>query len=278
MKIMKRDGHTHTHFCLHGSGEETEAFVVKAIAEGFEEYSFTEHIPLPSRVISSYTKEVQKTFTVIDDDLDAYIKEMEKLQKKYRDRIKLNIGLEVDYLPDDLAFVKDILQEYGPYLQDSLLSLHFLHSSAGYRCVDFSLEDFQEKVLSVYKTYEEIQLEYYRTVKAALFADLGPYKPQRIGHLSLCNMFQHILNPEGCLSENVNSEIMTVLALIKQKGFSLDINMAGLFKEHCLEPYPSPWIIQEARKLGIPMVYGSDAHSVRDVGRGYDNFRKLVLE
>ncbi len=278
MKLIKRDGHTHTHFCLHGSGEEAEAFVVKAIAEGFEEYSFTEHIPLPAGVTNSYPQEIRETFTIIDDDLDPYVREMERLQKKYRDRIKLNIGLEVDFLPNDLSFVKEILREYGPYLQDSLLSVHFLYTTEGYKCVDFSPEDFQEKLLPLYGTYEEVQLEYYRTIQEALAADLGPYKPRRIGHLSLCNKFQHALNPQGSLSEKVKVEIRKVLGLLKEKGVGLDVNMAGLFKEHCRETYPSPWIIQEARELGIPLVYGSDAHSVEDVGRGYDTFRKLVLE
>ncbi len=46
---MKRDGHTHTEFCPHGSGEDVELFILKAIKLGFTEYSITEHNPLPKR-------------------------------------------------------------------------------------------------------------------------------------------------------------------------------------------------------------------------------------
>ena len=43
--LPKRDGHTHTEFCPHGSRESTELFIRRAIELGFETYSLTEHPP-----------------------------------------------------------------------------------------------------------------------------------------------------------------------------------------------------------------------------------------
>lgn len=45
---MKIDGHTHTHYCPHGSGEETAKYIEQAIELGFDLYVFTEHQPLPA--------------------------------------------------------------------------------------------------------------------------------------------------------------------------------------------------------------------------------------
>jgi len=42
------------------------------------------------------------------------------------------------------------------------------------------------------------------------------------------------------------------------------------------ESYPAPWIVQAARQLKIPLVYGSDAHAVEDVGRAYDYYLQLI--
>jgi histidinol-phosphatase (PHP family) len=56
----------------------------------------------------------------------------------------------------------------------------------------------------------------------------------------------------------------------------LDLNAAGLFKPDCQELYPPPWILQEAIQRKIPFVYGSDAHSVKGVGQGFEAAESLV--
>jgi len=51
---------------------------------------------------------------------------------------------------------------------------------------------------------------------------------------------------------------------------ALDYNGAGINKPFCLEPYPPDWIVKEAAKQKIPLIYGSDAHTARDLNQGYD--------
>lgn len=47
--MLKREGHSHTEFCPHGSGDDVELMIQRAIYLGFKEYSITEHAPLPPR-------------------------------------------------------------------------------------------------------------------------------------------------------------------------------------------------------------------------------------
>jgi histidinol-phosphatase (PHP family) len=63
---MKVDGHTHTHFYPHGSGEEKAKFIEKAIELGFERYVLTEHAPLPRSFCDAlpYEKELFRYFTM----------------------------------------------------------------------------------------------------------------------------------------------------------------------------------------------------------------------
>jgi histidinol-phosphatase (PHP family) len=42
-----------------------------------------------------------------------------------------------------------------------------------------------------------------------------------------------------------------------------------------LEPYPSEWIVRKAQELGIPFVFGSDAHAVKEVGRDYNRYESI---
>jgi histidinol-phosphatase (PHP family) len=275
---IKRDGHTHTHYCLHASGEHAEEYVQKAIEEGFTVYSFTEHLPFSESFMQKfpYPEEVKKGLGFLNDDLDGYFREMLALKKKYKDKIQLLVGLEIDYLPGEHDFLRFMLKEYGPFLEDGLLSVHIIEGHKGSRCVDMTPADFTEGLLDYYSTYEKVQLAYYQTIKEALLVDLGPYKPKRISHFTLCHKFQHYFEQAGKVSNNIKKTVVDLLAYMKEHGYSLDVNMAGLFKEYCREPYPTPWIIQGARQLKIPLVYGSDAHAVEDVGRAYDYYLQLM--
>jgi histidinol-phosphatase (PHP family) len=275
---LKRDGHTHTHYCLHGSGEHVEKFVLRAIEMKFQVYSFTEHLPLPDSFLNEfhYPDEVKEAFGFLNDDLDGYFKEMLALKEKYKDQIELLIGLEIDYLADEHEYLRAILKDYGSFLEDGLLSVHIIEGLGGWRCIDLSPEDFQIGLIDYYGSYEKAQLAYYQTVKEALQADLGPSKPKRISHLTLCNKFQHYFGQAGIVSEKLKATILDLLVYMRDHGYSIDANMSGLHREYCLEPYPAPWIIGLAKKLGIPLIYGSDAHQVKNVGRSYEHYLELI--
>ncbi len=276
--MQKRDGHTHSHFCRHGSGEETELFIRKAIQEGFTTYSVTEHLPLPDELLKQmpYSAGFRDSMEITPNELDDYIKEIERLKKKYRSEIQILCGFELDYLVGYEDYARILLKEYGPYLEDGLLSVHIMSGKNGLRCVDHSAEDFQEGLIEYYGSYHAAQQAYYRTVGQALKADLGKYKPRRIGHLCLCNKYQKILNPQGEISHETTTIIRDLLIQISQAGYELDVNVAGLYRKYCGEIYLLPWMVQLARELKIPLIYGSDSHAVEDVGRAYAEYTQLV--
>lgn len=275
---MKCDGHTHSSFCLHGSGEETELFILQAIQAGFTTYSVTEHMPLPQDLLRvlPYSQEFKDSLELRNNDLDGYIKEMEKLKKKYRDKIELLCGIELDFLSGQEAYSRLLLREYGPYLDDGLLSVHLIPGQDGLRCVDHDPEDFRAGLIKYYGSYHLAQQAYYQTVREAVQADLGRYKPKRIGHLCLCNKFQQVLNPQGEENEQTTKQARELLLYLGQAGYSLDVNVAGLFKQHCGQIYLLPWMAKLAQEQRIPLIYGSDAHGVAEVGRAYKQYETLL--
>ncbi len=192
-----------------------------------------------------------------EQDLDKYFKEMHRLKEKYKDQIDIKVGLELDFLPNHISWTRDILNEYGEYLDESILSIHFLKGNRGWRCVDLNPEDFKEGLLDFYKSFEKVQLEYYRVLKEGISTDYGRYTPRKIGHISLCQKFQHyfLKNEETKLTQAVENEILSSLRLIKSKNKKIDYNVAGLYKAYCNEPYPSDWIVYQADKLGIQFEY-----------------------
>lgn len=275
---MKADGHTHTEYCRHGSGEATELFIQKAIELGFQSYSLTEHPPLPPDFKASlpYTPVYVENIAMKESEMDSYIRDMLRLKEKYKDKIQLKVGLEVDFLPEHTGWTRGLLREYGPHLDDSLISLHFLKGNKGYRCIDLNPEDFKEGLLNFYGSFEKVVEAYFDELERMVLADFGPYKPKRIGHFNLYRKFQYAFYPHGYItSQQDELKIENLLSHIKEKGYSLDYNAAGLFKPLCREPYLTVSMVKRCTQLKIPMVYGSDSHSVGDVGRGYKIFEKV---
>lgn len=272
---MKRDGHTHTEFCPHGTHDDVEEMVLKAIELDFDEYSIVEHAPLSSEFMKNTAgdKEAVTTASMAMSDLPYYFKKMNHIKKKYASDLLIHIGFEVDYLIGYEDFTRDFLNEYGPQTDDGVLSLHFLEGQGGFRSIDFSAEDYNEGIVQSYGGFEQAQLAYLEGVKQSIEADLGPFKPQRIGHISLCQKFQQFFGADTSdFSEEVMDKFQAILALVKKRDYELDFNTAGLFKPLCGETYPPKKIVTLAKALQIPFVYGSDSHGVQDIGRGYDTY------
>ncbi|SFJ69564.1 histidinol-phosphatase HisJ [Thermoflavimicrobium dichotomicum] len=273
---MKIDGHTHTHYCPHGSGEETAKYIEKAIELDFDVYVLTEHPPLPASFRNQlpYSEELISSLAMKEADLDSYIKEMHKLKQKYKDRIQIRVGLELDYLPEHLDWTRYLLKEYDGYLDETILSVHFLKGVNGWRCVDLTPEDYKEGLIEYYGDFHSVQKVYYQTLQEAICT----FHPTRVGHLTLCQKFQHYFANGLYIPEETRKQILSILSIIKQQGCSLDFNTAGLYKKYCLEPYPSSWIVQKACEWEIPLIFGSDAHAVDQVGRSYDIYLKQCIK
>ncbi len=269
--LPRRDGHTHTEFCRHGSHEATDLFVRRAIELGFVAYSLTEHPPLPPGFEDPAP---EKDCGILAGQVEPYLELGFRQKRQFAGQVDLKVGFEVDYIPGYEVWTRELLDRYGGDLDDALLSVHFLPGAGGWRCVDHSPEDFRQGLLEPYGSVEAVHRAYWQMVRQAISADLGPHKPRRIGHLSLVHKFQAkypLSSPE-----QFRPEVEEILGLMKAGEMEVDLDAAGLYKPDCREIYPAPWIVKEAIRLGIRLVYGSDTHSVRGVGQGYDEALRIV--
>lgn len=94
--------------------------------------------------------------------------------------------------------------------------------------------------------------------------------------MTLCEKFRQAIHPWTDDSPIVRALVLNVLDSMAETHYEVDLSMSGLFKEHCRQQYPSKWVIQECVNRGIGLVYGSDAHAVDHVGRGYEEMCCLV--
>lgn len=259
--LIIRDGHIHSPYCPHGTKDAFDLYVEKAISLCLKEITFTEHLPLPSGFMDP---EFLKGCAPTVEEIEEYLVEVDFIKEKYRDRIKINTGFEVDYIEGYEEEIKELLNTYGNKIEDSILSVHFIKLEDRYCCVDVSPEEFgiiAKELGGVEKLYDK----YYETLLKAIKADLGNFKPKRIGHGTLIRIF----NKEYPI-EYKNIELLErVVEEISIRNYEIDLNTAGLRKPHCGEVYPSGIFMKLVRKHGIRVVYGSDAHSAEDVGRDF---------
>ncbi|WP_432540859.1 histidinol-phosphatase HisJ [Lactiplantibacillus argentoratensis] len=276
---MLMDGHTHTELCPHGSGEATEKMIQRAIQLGFQRYCITEHAPLPPAFRDQYegTLAGYTEASLREDQVADYLALANGLKTKYAGQIEISVGFEVDFLPEHVAWTRDFLNTYGPRTQESILSVHFMRGlRQHFWCVDMSTDDFAAGFGQWLKTPQRVFEQYYQTVLASVQADLGPYAPQRIGHMSLVRKYQDYFGLTEPLDVHNLQLVDQTLALVKQQRRQLDLNLAGLYKPYCNDFYPGEQILQRAQKLDIPLVYGSDAHDIASVGRGCHLIKKLI--
>lgn len=257
-----KDGHIHTPYCNHGTKDPLEDYVKKALEVGLTEMSFTEHLPLLHGIPGVTDEFLDESGMYIDNIMD-YINDVKILKEKYKNSIKINIGFEVDYFEGYEDKTIALLNKYGAYIDDSILSTHFVKYEDNFYAVDM-LEDFSrllEKVGSLEKVYDL----YFNTVLKSINSDLGMYKPKRIGHITLVRRFA-----EKFPHEYKNIELFSrVIEELKHKDYEIDYNTAGLRKELCGETYPSGIFLEIIDKNNIRKIYGSDSHSARDVGEGF---------
>jgi histidinol-phosphatase (PHP family) len=260
--MILKDGHVHTMFCPHGSNDTFEKYIERAMSLGLEEISFTEHAPLPIGFVDTTpTNDSAMGWTEIEE----YFREIHRVKELYKGKIVINRGLEVDFIEGYEKEIKESLNKLGPYLDDAILSVHFLKKDDKYDCLDYSPQVFSEMIQS-YGSLERVYQKYYETVLLSIRADLGTFKPKRIGHITLVHKFQKKFPYNG----DEKPFLLELLKEIKTNGYSLDYNGAGTRKPLCREAYPPNWVIEEAVKLNIPLVYGSDAHQAKELGQGMD--------
>ena len=219
---------------------------------------------MPFTSVFLENKDFQDECAMDIKDIDSYIKDVKEIKKKYEWKIKINLGFEVDYIEGLDEEIKEILNKYGDNIEDSILSVHFVKFNGKMEPIDCL--EFFESLLNKVGSLEKVYDLYFETLLKSIKADLGVYKPKRIGHPTLIRIFNNKYP-----IDYKNIELMErVVKEIKNNNYEIDFNTAGLRKPYCKEIYPSGEFLNLIKKYNVPVVYGSDSHKSEDVGKDFD--------
>jgi histidinol-phosphatase (PHP family) len=186
----------------------------------------------------NYDKQYRMSF----EQMELYEQWVRDAQERYRDKINVLLGYEVDYLPN---YMDDrVLKRPCDYL---IGSVHFI-DEWGFDNPEYIAKYDAMDMDMVYSRYFDL---------VEMMAKSGHF--DIVGHLDLLKVFKFFPKTDiRLLAKNV-------LKAIKKANMTVEINVSGLRKP-ILQAYPSPLLLEAIAELEIPITFGSDAHRSDQVG------------
>lgn len=114
--MRKTNYHMHTKRCMHASGRD-EDYIINAIKNDYVEVGFSDHTPW--KYESDYVAGMRMKLSQFDD----YYTSISMLREKYREQISIKIGLECEYFPRYMPWLKQFILDKG--LDYILLGNHY---------------------------------------------------------------------------------------------------------------------------------------------------------
>lgn len=260
--LIQTSYHTHSHYC-DGQGEIVE-MVEAALEAGLTEVGISSHAPLP----------FETEWTMPPERLQSYAAEVREVQQRYRDRIAVLFGAEIDFIPNPnvARYQRD---EIFPLGFDYFVgSVHFLGHRSPPRSFDGTEEEFRAILTEEYEgDIAAMASDYYARLREVLTIP----GVKIVGHLDLIKRW----NAEGTYftgnEQWYRAAVDETLSAIAASGHIVELNTAG-WRKGLGAPYPSAAILSRIRDLGIPVTVNSDAHTPADVDAGFDEARSFLAE
>lgn len=244
---MKANYHTHTTRCNHASGSD-EDYVLSAIKGGYDELGFSDHSCW--KYDSDFVPHIRMKY----EQFDEYYASISALKEKYKDQISIKIGLECEYFPKYMDWLKKFIEEKK--IDYVILGNHFDGSDEtgvyyGYSC-----------------NSDENLTKYIDDAIAGLKTGLYSY----LAHPDL------FMRGRDKWDEHAIKESYRLCTFCKEHNILLEYNLEGALMNdihHTLDyPYPEFW--QIAAKVGNDAIIGVDAH--KNSSLETDFYRNQALE
>ncbi|MGM0688240.1 MAG: histidinol-phosphatase HisJ family protein [Bacillota bacterium] len=244
------DYHLHTSRCCHAVGTMDE-YLAEAELKKIREIGFADHFPLG---LLDYNPRVQVTMN--PGELDEYILQVENL-KKLSNRVKIKLGIEIDYLPGTEDKLGKLLKEYS--FDFVIGSIHFMDDW-----------DFTHPVYA--DTYKDRDLNrLYETYFDLVWNLCHSGLIDIIGHIDVIKKFGY--------RPSVDLEPLweQTARILKQTDTCMELNTAGR-DAPVGEFYPEKLLIEKCFKEGVSVTLGSDAHGPQQVGRYFEEALQTLKE
>ncbi len=245
------DYHVHTRLCNHAVGTVRE-YVEKGVEKEISEICFLDHLTLT---------EFSPSSSMTPGEVPFYFQTIQELKQEFSDQIKIKVGLEVDFNPDEISQIEDIIATYSFDVIGS--SVHFLK---------FNSEIINIASRKSAKKLEQLDFDKLCETYLQQMDKMLDYKYfNTVCHLDVIKKFG------GEIKSDFSIYFDEILAKISSNDIVVEINTSG-YKHPINELYPSPGLISDCRKADINITVGSDAHKPENVGQHYEKAMSIIKD
>lgn len=239
-QMQKFNYHGHTKRCGHADFYVTdEMYVNEAINVGLKKIAFTDHMPFKDNL----SCEVGTRMDI--EEKEDYFSSIKALKEKYKDKIEIENGFEIEYDETQLEHIKKIKGEVSKIV----LGQHFIIDKLGRRVYWEDLDEFEI-------SREEALALYADSIVKAL--DMG--LPDIVAHPDLFMKFGKKFSKE---EEEASRKICEAA---KKYDIPLEINLNRiwkyLFRENTIDlvEYPCRKFWEIAAEYNPKVLFGADVH------------------
>lgn len=261
--------HQHTYRCIHSDIKMSdEEYVKEYIKIGFKKIAFTDHCPQKEKI------DIRTNMRMDYNQRYEYLSSISNLKNKYKDKIEILSGYEVEFLPSQEENIKELKSETDIII----LGQHFIYNSDGKTLKILGQEEFNENDLDVYVDYIE------KACKEGI--------PKIIAHPDL---FMKSRNSFGKKEKEITEKICKISYRYK---IPMELNLNNIFRTVFLNKidnsiyqlneqeinlklkkvkYPNRDFWNIVSKYNINVLYGIDSH-VRNQILLYNDLIKLATK
>lgn len=118
--MQKFNYHSHTYRCGHADLDmKDEDYIKEYIEMGFEKIAFTDHCPEKNKI------DKRPNIRMEYEQKNEYIDTIKKLKEKYKNKIKIEVGYEIEYIPGDEENLRELKNETDRII----LGQHFIYGN-----------------------------------------------------------------------------------------------------------------------------------------------------
>ncbi len=264
----------HTHSVYSDGKSQPREIVEEAVRQGLTTLGFSEHSPLP----------FDNNFSVKSEDMPRYVAEITQLKEEFKDQIDIYCALEADYLTgisEPFAVTKEkyhldyliggvhlvinpaLRQAQGPAktkvvepveTPSSIAEQIWFIDGPKWEVYDEGLQKFFDgDIRRAVRRFFEQSNEMIENEQFDIIAHFDKIK--------MHNRDRYFHEDEPWYRKLA----LETLDLIRQKGLVMEINTRGIYKKRYNGFYPSPWLMEEACKMGVPAIISADAHHFSEI-------------
>lgn len=251
--------HSHTYRCGHAEMcTSDEEYVKEYIKMGFKKIAFTDHCPEKNRI------DKRPNMRMDYSEKDEYLASIKNLKEKYKDKIEIKTGYEVEYLPGEEENLRELKEETDIII----LGQHFVYDD------NKELQEFHHNYFS-----DEDIMKYAKYIEKAMEIGL----PDIIVHPDLYMLARDSFGKaeedvarkicESAEKHNIPLEIN--LCRIGKYTYNKDTDLSLEEKREKLKKveYPCKEFWKIASEYNIKVLYGIDTHFKRQIPNWIENVR-----